>query len=191
MFQQQQQNDKPDMKGAFNIAYLVMNSHALTCSVFLRRDFGKEAIGIFGIAGFFMILVYGGLMNSYAMYLYLLAFLLAVIGQRMQQFQNFRRGVVCHSRYNGYPILALKLFPRLKEGDAKGVEAFMCLAIGGLLTYVDPALGWYVMGGFFSILLSEGINAELRKQRLQAMQDAVLEQQALAREYEEFRNGGR
>ncbi len=107
----------------------------------------------------------------------------------MQQFQNWRKGVVTHSRYNGYPVLALKLFPRLKEEDAKGVEAFMCLAIGGVLTYVDPALGWYVMGGFFSILLSEGFNVELRKRRLQAMQDAVLEQQSLAREYEEFRNG--
>eukprot|EP00456_Euglypha_rotunda_P018008 TRINITY_DN162_c0_g1_i29.p1 TRINITY_DN162_c0_g1~~TRINITY_DN162_c0_g1_i29.p1 ORF type:complete len:192 (-),score=51.23 TRINITY_DN162_c0_g1_i29:427-1002(-) len=190
MFQQQQQNDKPDMKGAFNIAYLVMNSHALTCTVFLRRDFGKEAIGMFGIVGLLMVLVYGGLMNSYAMYLYLLAFLLAVVGQRMQTFQNWRKGDIQHSRYNGYPAIALKLFPKLKEMDAKGIEAFMCLGIGWLLTHVDPALGWYVMGGFFSILLSEGISAEIRKQRLQAMRDAEIENRQLASEYEQFRNKG-
>ena len=57
-----------------------------------------------------------------------------------------------------------------------------------LLTYVDPALGWYVMGGFFSILLSEGISAEIRKQRLQAMRDAEIENRQLAQEYEQFRN---
>jgi hypothetical protein len=188
MFQQQQQNDKPDMRSAFSLAYVLANSHALTCTVFLRRDFGKEAIGIFGIVGLFMILIYGGLANSYAMYIYLLAFLLAVIGQRMQTFPNWRKGDIQHSRYNGTPVIAMKLFPKLKEMDAKGVEGFLCLAIGWLLTHVDPALGWYVMGGFFSILLSEGISAEIRRQRLQAMRDAEIENTDLARDYEQFRN---
>lgn len=186
--QQQQHNDKPDMKGAFNLGYLLANGHALTCAVFLRRHFGKEAIGFSGIAGFFIILIYGGLMNSYPMFIFLCAYLLAVIGQRMQQFQLYRKGVIIHSRYNGYPWLALKLFPRVKdEGNAKGVEAFMCLAIGGLLSYIDQPLGWFIMAGFFSIMVSEGVNAELLKRRLQAMKDAEIEQQDLAEHYRNFR----
>lgn len=190
MFQQQQQNDKPDMKGAFNIAYVFLKSHALTGRVFLSTDFGPESIGFAGMVGFVLILVYGGVMNSYAMFLFLFAYLLAVIAQRMKQFQNRRNGVMLHSHYNGYPWLALRLFPKLKERDGRAVEAFMCLAIGWLLTHVDPAVGWYVMGCFFSILLSEGFDAECRRRRLQAMHDAVLEEQALARDYEQFRNKG-
>jgi hypothetical protein len=184
---QQQRDDRNDMKGSFNFAYVLLKGHALTGRVFTSTDFGSESMGFAGIVGFMAILVYGGMMNSYAMFLFLIAYLLAVIAQRMKQFRNRRNGVILHSHYNGYPWLALKLFPRLKEADGRAVEGFMCLAIGGLLTYVDPALGWYVMGCFFSILLSEGFDNEARRRRLQAMRDAELEVRDLAENYRQGR----
>lgn len=188
MYQQQQNNDQMRMKDSFNLFYVLVNGHALTCSVFLRTNFGKEAIGFSGIAAALMILLYGGLMQSYATWVFFCIWMLAVLCQRMKQFQNWRNGVIVHSRYNGFPWLAFKLFPRLKnEGNAKGTEAFMCLAVGWLLTYIDQPLGWLIMGGFLSIMFSEAIMVEFNRKRLQAMRDAEIEQQYLAEQYREGR----
>jgi hypothetical protein len=189
MHQQQHPNDQLSMQGGFNLFYILLYGHALTCTVFLRTSFGREGIGLAGMAGFFIIMFYGGMMNSYAMFYFLGAYLLAVIGQRMKQFDNWRKGIVVHSRYNGFPIVAWKLFPRIKtEGNAKAAEAFLCLGLGWLLmTFVDQPLGWYVMAGFLSILFSEAFIVEAQRRRLQAMRDAEIEQQCLADAYREGR----
>lgn len=187
--QQQQQNDQVGMRGGFNLITALLQGHAMTCTVFMRTDLGKEAIGFAGMFGFFIMLVYGGLMNSYPMFIYLCLYLLMVLAQRMKQFSNWRKGIIVHSRYVGYPWLAFKLFPRIKtEANAKGAEAFLCLAVGGLLAaYVDQPLGWWVMFGLVSILATESMIVEVQRRRLQAMRDAEIEQQALADAYREGR----
>ncbi len=187
MNQQQQNNDPMQMKDTFNLVYALVHGHSTAITPFLRTSFGKEALGMNGLAALAIILLYGGLMNCYEMFIYLCVWLVAVIYQRVKQFRNRMNGFVQHSRYNGYPALAYKLFPRIQsEGNAKGAEAFLCLGVGWLLTYVSQPLGWFVMAGWVSIMFSEGLGVELRRKKLQAMRDAEIEQQALA---EEYRNG--
>lgn len=186
--QQQQGNDRPSMNDSFNMLTFLVSAHSLCFAVFLRKDFGKEGIGFYGLGAALMILVYGSLTNCYPMFVFFVAWILAVIAQRLIQFSNWRRGVILHSRYNGYPWLAWKLFPRIKsEGNAKAAEAFLCLAIGGLLTNVSPPLGVFVMSGFLSIMLCEGIKVEFTRKRLQAMRDAEIEQRNLAEQYKSGR----
>ena len=188
MQQRQQQNDQLQMKDAFNLFYLLANSHATTATVFLRTDFGRDGIGVHGMFGFFMILLWGGMTNSYAMFVFLCAYLLAVLSQRMKTFANSRKGIIPHSRYNGYPVVSKRLFPRMSELNARGLDAFLCLSIGGLLTFIaDKPLGYFVMAGFLSILLSEGTTNELHRKRLQAMRDAEIEQRFLAETYKSGR----
>lgn len=190
MYQQQQQNDQTGMRGGFNLFYFLVNGHATACTLPMRTDYGREAIGFSGMAGFFMILVFGGLMNSYAMFIYLCLYLLFVFAHRLKQISNWTKGrFIVHSRYNGYPWLAFKLFPRIRtERNAKAAEAFLCLGVGWLLmTYVDQPLGWFIMAGFLSILFSEATVVEVQRRRLQAMRDAEIEQNALADAYREGR----
>lgn len=96
--------------------------------------------------------------------------------------------MVIHSRYNGYPVLAWTLFPRIKtEGNAKGAEAFLCLVVGWLVAQFIPPLGFYIGLGFVSILASEAILVEVHKRRVQAMRDAELENRSLAQQYRKRR----
>jgi hypothetical protein len=187
MQQRQQQNDQLQMKDAFNLFYLLANSHATTATVFLRTDFGRDGIGVHGMFGFFMILLWGGMTNSYPMFVFLCAYLLAVLSQRMKTFANSRKGIIPHSRYNGFPVVSKRLFPRMSERNAIGIDAFLSLAIGGGLTFVDKPLGLFIMAGFLSILLSEGITNELQRKRLQSMRDAEIEQRFLAETYKSGR----
>jgi hypothetical protein len=185
MIPQRQQNNELQVKDGLNLAYTLFSGHALACMIPMRKDFGREYLGWTGLAGFSVILVYGGLMNSYAMYVYLCLYLLMVLMHRIRNFSN-RGKVITHSRYNGFPWLACKLFPRIRtEGNLKGAEAFLCLGLGWLLTYVDQPLGWFVMAGWFSIMFSESLIVETQRRRLQAMRDAEIEQQALAEQYRE------
>jgi hypothetical protein len=187
--QQQQQNDQTGMRGGFNLLTALIHGHAMTCTIFMRSHLGRDSIGFAGMFGFFMMLVYGGLMNSYPMFIYLCLYLLAVLCQRMKTYSNWRKGIIVHSRSIGYPWLAFKLFPRIKtENNARGAEAFLCLAVGWLLmTYVDQPLGWWVMFGWVSIMATESMIVEVQRRRLQAMRDAEIEQSALADAYREGR----
>lgn len=175
--------DRMTLAGSLSALYLLAHSHALTCTVFLRRDFGAEGIGLFGMIAGLLILGYGSFANCYPMFIYFLLWMLAVICQRIRQFRNWRRGVITHSRYNGYPFISKRLFPRMSELNAKGVDAFLCLAIGGVLAQFCQPLGFFVMTGFLSILFSEAVMVEATKRRMQAMRDAELEQRYLAENY--------
>ena len=187
MQQQQQQTpgDKLTAAEGFNVAMLIMKSHATAITVFLRTDFGSEGIGVAGLGAIFLIIAMGGCSGDVLMYYYLIAFIIATVLQRIRTFRNWWRGNHQHSYYDGYPWLALKLFPRVKkEGDAKGMEAFLCLAIGCLLLNCGvTSLGMFIAAGFISIMFVAGTKAELVKRRLRAMRDAQFEQEYLAEEF--------
>ncbi|MBX3451714.1 hypothetical protein SH668x_003714 [Planctomicrobium sp. SH668] len=179
--------DRLTMAASFNTANFLSHAHALALTVFLRTDFGREGIGIHGLVTFVLILGYGSFAQCYAMFPFFLLWILAVICQRVRQFVNWRRGVIIHSYYNGYPWLSKRLFPRMSELNAKGVDAFLCLAIGGVIAQFDKPFGLFIMAGFASILFTEAVIVESTKRRLQAMQDAELEQRYLAEKYKSGR----
>lgn len=185
---QQQQNDRQDMKGGFNLVYVILHGFATSVTPFTRTGFGQEAFGISSIVALLLMIGFGSFGNSYAMWVFLWLWVLAVLRQRVTQMQNRKKGVICHSRYQGYPWLAFKLFPRIKdEGNAKGAEAFLVMSIGALLGYcLDPALGWFLALGGIGTLCIEAFAAEVMKRRLQDMRDAEIEQRDLA---ERFRGG--
>lgn len=182
--QQQQKNNELDMQGSFNLAYFLAHSHATCLTPFIRTDFGREALGMNGLCALILLLAYGSFTNSAAMWIFLLLWILALLRQRLKGIENRNKGIAIHSRYNGYPWLSFKLFPRTKdETSARGIDGFLCMGMGALLSYVDPPLGWFIGVGGFSLLFVEALIVELRKKRLQAMQDAEIEQRDLAEHY--------
>lgn len=185
---QQQQHDKQQAHGGFNLAYFVLFGFATCVIPFTRTNTGKEAFGLNSFAALLLMIAFGSFANSQAIWVLLLLWILAVLRQRVTQMQNHRKGFIVHSRSLGDPWLAFKLFPRIKDyGTAKGAEAFLVMAIGCLLGYgLDPALGWLLALGGIGCLCIEGFAAEVRKRRLQDMRDAEMEQRDLA---ERFRDG--
>ncbi|QEL18776.1 hypothetical protein [Limnoglobus roseus] len=182
--QQPQEQDKISMKGTFNFIQLLMKSHAAAVSVPLRTNYGSEGIGVAGLGAMFLITAWGSYTGDGLMFFYLAGFIVALVAQRMRTFSNYRKGIYVHTYYDGYPWLAFKLFPRIKkESNAKACEAFMCLALGGLLVNVGVvSVGIFLMAGFISIMATEGFKVELTKKRVRAMRDAQIEQEYLAEE---------
>lgn len=185
--QRSQPGDMLTLGESFKSLNALAHAHALSCTVFLRTDFGREGIGIHGLITILMILGYGSVVRCYAMFPFFLVWLFAVLCQRVRQFVNWRRGVIVHSHFNGTPWLSKRLFPRLSELNAKGADAFLCLAIGGLIAQFDKPFGFFVMAGFVSILFSEAVMVETTKRRLQAMRDAEIEMRHLSERYKSGR----
>lgn len=186
--QRSQPGDMLTLGESFKGLNIVANAHACTITPFLRTDFGSEGIGMHGLLGAGMILAWGCYSNCYPMFIYFIVWMVAVAIQRGRTFLNWQRGrLIVHTRYNGYPWIVRRILPRISEANAKAVEAFACLGIGGLLAQVWPPLGWYVMAGFASIMFTEAVMVELTRRRLQAMRDAEIEQKYLAGKYREGR----
>lgn len=185
--QRSQPGDMLTLGESFKSLNALAHAHACTVTPFFRTDFGAEGIGLHGLIGGGMILAWGCYANCYPMFIFFFIWIIALAIQRAKTFLNWRRGVIVHTRYNGYPWLARRFFPRLSEPNAKAVEAFACLGIGGLLAQFWPPLGWYVMAGFVSIMFTEAVIAETAKRRLQAMRDAEIEQRYLAERYKSGR----
>lgn len=185
---QQQQNDEREFKGGFNLAYVILHGFATSVTPFTRTHFGREAFGISSLVALLLIIGFGSFGNSAAMWVFLLLWILAVLRQRVTQMQDRKKGLIVHSRYQGYPWLGFKLFPRIRdEGNAKGAEAFLVISIGTLLGYsLDPALGWLLVMGGIGTLFIEAFAVEVMKRRVQAMRDCEIENRDLA---ERFRDG--
>ncbi len=171
-----QPGDRLTMANSFNGLNILVNAHASTLTPLARTDFGAEGLGMPGFIGAFLILGWGCAFNCYPMLLYFLVWMGSLLGQRVKTFINWRRGLIVHSRYNGYPWIARRFFPRLSEPNAKAVEAFAFFGIGGVIAQFIPPLGWYFMLGLPSILASEAIIVATTKRRLQAMRDGEIEQ---------------
>ena len=183
MQQHQQQHGNSDMNGGFNALFNIAYGHAIIMIVFLRSNLGREAVGFYGIFSLALIFLWGGLTNSFAMFIFLGAFVLALISQRMKTFTNERKGILLHSRYNGDSVVSKRLFPRMSDLNLRGMDAFLCLVIGAVLTIVDKPLGVFIGLGCISILLTEQISREIYRKRMQAMRDAEIEQRYLAERY--------
>jgi len=134
-----------------------------------------------------MMLFWGSYAQCYPMFIYLLLWFAAVACQLINQYLNWRRGVLIHSRYDGYPFVSKRLFPRVSDINARGVDAFLCFGIGGVLYQFSQPLGLFVMASFVSILFVEHVTAQLIRRRLQAMRDQELEMEYLADRYKSGR----
>lgn len=186
--QQPQRSADLDMKGAFNFAYLVFAGLATTVTTFTRRDFGKEVLGVAGLAGFVFILVFGAVMHVPEMMIYLGVWMVSVLVQRARQFRMWLHKRIVHSRYGGYPWLGFRLNRKAAtERKAKEAEAFFVIAAGAALTQVVLGVGLYVMLAGFAVIFVECLHVESRKKQLQDLTDAEIEQRSLAEEYQEYR----
>jgi len=182
---QNQQENKIGMRESFNLLYAAAKVHSMCFwPIFLRRDFGTEALGFPAFFALVLMLLIGGLGRMPEMFPYLGFWLFMLILQRARTFRLVRQGVVWHSRYEGYPWLALCIPFVRKESRAKSlVEPVLCLLAGAALYQVYQGLGVFVMAGFFSMVVVDGINRELDRKRLAAMRNAEIEQKWLVARY--------
>jgi hypothetical protein len=182
--QQNQQQQGYSNQDAFNFLYLFCRGHATVVTPFLRTGFGAEALGLNALVAFVMMTFLA--CKDQAMSGLLGLWLLAVIVQRVRTRLAIHRGEIIHSRYAGYPWLAMKMPFVRKEQTAVGiVEPMVIFLVGVLLCPLSVDVGGLVSTSAVSLMLQHGIEAEIDRKRMQQMRDAEIEQRYYA---ERFRN---
>jgi hypothetical protein len=181
----QQESQGPSRGAVLGLVLLVANAHATCVTVFTRSHFGVEALGVPGVAALVLMLAYGCL-RAPEMFVYLGCWLVALIIQRIGTFRLVRRGWRAHSRYAGYPALAMRL-PWVTERVAVTlIEPLLCVLAGAVIfCTVSEAVGEFVMLSFASLLFRQGIEQEITRKRVQKMRDAEIEQRYIADRFRE------
>lgn len=165
-----------EKKDFANGIYGLCRLHSACFWPFLRSGMGSHALawpGPFALVGMFG---YAGVTESPEMIVFMAVWLLAVIVGRL------RTDRTQHSLYDGWPSLTMRMFPFVKTEDtARMIEPAFCLLAGALLLSVSHPLGVFVMAGWVSMTLKEGIERMLHANRVRQLRDSAIEQQALSR----------
>lgn len=170
-----QPDDKLSVKGSFNALLLIAQVHAACVWPFLRKGMGVEALRWHGPTAFMLMLLCAA--GSQAMLIYLAIWFVFVARQRI------KADGTQHSKYTGYPVVAIRIPGFGSEKKAKAAECLLCLVVGVLLMPLDPAVGAFVAAGCFSLAIVEGIGREVNRMRVQRMRDAQIEHQMLAERF--------
>ena len=174
---------RPQMTTAAALAhiYFFAGMHRMTLAVFTRKDFGTKAFNPHGLTAFFILLIMGGAYPVMMLYFY--AWLITLLWHRYNSYRLRWKGLDGHSRYQGFPWLAMK-WPGIKdERAARRAEPFLCLFAGLVLVTISEPLGLLVIGGFFSFGACMAIDALVDRQRVQAMRDAEIEMRYYAEQW--------
>ncbi len=188
----QQEQDSLNLKNSFNFIHMLAGCMATTIVVFIRQGFGSEALGFRGIGAVILLLLAVVLTNQPIFLYYLVAWVGALIFQRIQTSLLVRQGGRFHSRADGYPVLAT-LFTSSVTVAKLIVEPALCfLASLGLGIAADKwdsdslaSLSSWLLWGSMSLAIDHGVYEALQYRRLQGMRDARIEQEELMRRYQE------
>jgi len=172
---EQQPDDKFTMKGSFNALLYGAQVHSACIWPFLRLGAGVEALRWQGPAAFMLLCLLSA--GSQSMLVYLAIWLVFVARQRIKADPSQ------HSRYTGYPVVAIRVPGFRTEMKAKALECILCLVAGVLLMSLDEAVGAFVAAGCFSLAIVEGVGREVNRLRVQRMRDAQIENQMLAERF--------
>lgn len=162
---------------AFGLLYWFADAHATTLAVFMRRGFGREALGLNSLAGFGMMAVWMAHTHDTMMYVLIACWFMAQIWQRVRTWRLLSSGVVLHSKYAGFPYWAVLISRGSEEKARWVVEPMMCLLGGGLITIFCESIGFYIMAGAVTFLVRQAIEWGIERRRVEAMKDAMIEAQ--------------
>lgn len=169
------------------ILYALCNIHCTTFTVFLHYGFGSEALGFPGLGA--LVLIFVCMAADPLMLLWLMAFLVALVIQRIVTWRLLARGVELHSMDGGLPLL-MKLLPFIKMRDtALVMEVLMCFGGGVALLSVSDFVGKFVIVAGISLILREAIRNSICNRRVQRMRDQEMEARWLAERFRERGNG--
>ncbi len=159
---------------AMGLIWSFCNVYCTSIAVFIRKDFGQEALSSNSVYALLVLIFLAAQDPAFQIFLGL--FFIAQVYRRIQTLLLLRRGVVWHSRYAGYPYLAMKCPFVRKEETAKGIiEPMMCFLAGVTLMPLSEPVGLYVFWASLSFLMRAGIEREIARKRKLQMQDAKIE----------------
>jgi hypothetical protein len=177
---QQGMNQGP--QASFNVVYWLANSYAMCFLPFLRQNFGREALGAYGLGAFILMVGAGSFGRIEEMWPYLGFWMFALFYHRMSTGRALRRGEIRHTRYDG----DVTRWFYMKPSNAKLIgEPLFCLMGAGACELAGLSHGFalFIAWGALALLLVAGIDREAERKRLDAMRDAEIEMRYRAAVY--------
>lgn len=166
-------------KNCTNIIHQLAMCHATCFHVFLRKDFGDEAFGgLTGPGAFILMVIMAG--SDRIMLMYFWVWLCALLMQRARSTTNRWKGIVVHSKCNGYAAVAMKLFRVRSEPQARKLEPLLNLMVGIPMLYVSDVAGKFIALGAVSMWFVEGTIRWTDRRKMQAMRDAQIDAQRIS-----------
>lgn len=182
MQQPQGPGDKLTPQNSTNAVGFAALCLATCVSVFIRRGFGAEALGFNGAVAFIILLVCAGGDQTGGMLLYFFAWLVALMTQRAITIRNEVAGRYQHSKYTGWPVVAMK-FCKTESTAKRWVEPFLCVVFGIALLQVSESVGTFVLCCAMALVMADGISSFVDYMRVQKMRDAEIEMRRLREMY--------
>ncbi len=190
----QQQPQKPDqdslstdLRTGVNFFCMLVNTHALCITIFIRHGFGPNRPGLTGVFCLLLMFLVAAQAQDVRMLFMLQLWFLALICQRIRTMWLVSRGWRGHSYYDGYPWLGMLVTGNTSEEKGRSIEPILCLVMGVVLLPFSPTVGTFVMFGFASLTAVRLIQRAAVRRQVTAMQDLEIEQRVLADRIRGFR----
>lgn len=183
-----------DARTAAHIGLLVARTVAAPVEVLLRTRFGSRYFGLPSLLALFglpMWMLFWPDEDPRPILGFWLIFLVMQLRARLEIVRMLRRREYVHTRFNGRPRLA-SLFKRTAEERIKGeIEPWLTIAGGVLAWGLSEALGSYLMAAGFSLGIIAGTMESVERARALAVNDALIEQKALAERFRAMQRNDR
>jgi len=167
------------VRGTFHIVTFLAQSHASCITVFIRHSFGIEALAWNGLGAFVLLLLCAGSSRDMAAYFGL--WFIALLAQRTRSIWLDRQGRRQHSRYSGWPWLAMNFAKT--EGKAKLIEIVLCLAVAIVMGPLSETVSKFLLWGCFSLAFVQFIEWHSITMQVRRMRDAEIEMQQAAERF--------
>lgn len=192
--QQQQDDFMTRYKRNFNIAYSVLLIHQRAIIIPIRERFGKEILGLPCALSLALMCGWAALSRDVFMWVWVAIWIVSLAKRKNESAQLAQKGVVIHSRYDGWPTEAIK-YGRTEKIAKLVVEPIIVGVLGAVLFLIYQGAGLPIYGlpyffliGVASLVFEEKFKQLTWERRIQGVQDARIEQEALMRDVRE-RNG--
>jgi hypothetical protein len=178
-------------KQAANVVLFVLMAVAMSLEVFFRRRFGPRYFGLHTVVALLGIPLWMLLWpreSASALLVFWALFVIMILRARVE---SFFRGQGEHSRFNGYPWLAL-ILKRTPEWQIKGgAEPLLAFLMGVLLLPLSQPLGSYLMFAALALGACQAITRSVQLARARDLNDALIEQQLNMERFHELRDRDR
>jgi hypothetical protein len=187
---QQKKNEEIGWKESFNIVFSLLCIHKTALVVPFRNRWGVEAMGTPCLWAFGLLVVYAAFCLDPFMWMWVAAWVICQIRNRIEAARLSARGVRTHSCYDGWPASACRIpFIRNEDTAKLVVEPLLVMGIGlgcwwaSSLMHSPPGLARFFLWGGVTLPAVETIKQARWARRLRMLDDARMEQEGMMRTY--------
>jgi len=182
-----------DAQNAASFLVLAAQALAAPVEVCIRTKFGSRYFGVPSFLGFLIVpmwMLFWPESDSQPIFIFWCFYVLMQIRARIESMVLVARGKVVHSRYNGWPRLAV-IFKKKSEKKLKELEPWLVIACGLLTLAFSEPLGSYLIVAGVALMCNGWVIESVERARAIQIHDALLEQQQMAQRVREIqeRNG--